>query len=418
MPSGQQTRLIMQQGFQLDLSKPQWERIAARSQVLKFLGSRALGKGEEYVDLVMPVYTNAREEQLYGVREAGNMRWLGQEGVTIYSAFKRKVHFGDEDAMDVQRFRRKTKPVLGLNPCHLLWALAVLMGDDWHPQPFLTYFESRLSEWIYITSYLASPYLALYGGRWMVNDRNCVLYLQRVIGEGVLNASEYRELVDVLVVQNGLLQGDGFEMGCFEGLWQGDRRRYTKLMGRRYRREMQYIEEFWSKQGEGVVRCIFCGDGLRQHPIRLLGSGVQIMPCCLSLACFDCTNKFLFDNVACPHVFPCVDILKCITETPPWTVGITPDGKCPKCASEFLAGIYVREIKYNKQSKRRSIWLGNIWNYFELFYGPFRQHYLYTVVAEAAVRLAGRRWKMRYMPYALKVRGGELQQGDEDVEQE
>ena len=152
---------------------------------------------------------------------------------------------------------------------------------------------------------------------------------------------EMREIFEVFVYLNDHVGGHRLTPAikrCLETSAMADS---TCQLSWVYKVESRIHLTFWASQGvTPKVMCAFCDHSLAWSPARQYPSGIQIIPCCWSIAHPECLEIFLWANVECPVMAACVSLLNCLSVHPPESREYLPKAQCPNCTGEYQGGLF------------------------------------------------------------------------------
>lgn len=382
--------------FVLDLGSRACQEMGKRSNFLKaWWGEDWLdteNRGNVYRELMwpVPIYT-ARGRGKWGNDIPAVRTVLGEEGASVQSAFRRQINmFGGLEPRSPRCLVRKhSRPVGGVDMSLLMVALQILAAPEHAVAPTGLYQEVGLSlgRWVSMAAYLQSRYLLFYGAEFLVRGQTISFYCGAVIRSGLVNSSSFRDLLDTVQHLNQFVAGKDMDVEGLITAWDHNHLGKTAQISWDFKVKAREISQFWQNQlasGRTGARCLFCARDLRGARIRDLHEGVQILSCCLRLACWKCATEFLLKAVGCLHLDPsCRDVVTCVMRDFPWGMDNPSRADCPNCLASYRAGIFSLDEFTHAGSGARP-YRGSILNLFEITLGLHREQYLvYEVLRKA-----------------------------------
>lgn len=348
--------------FELELNCEEVDRLARRSDYFKIVTKsykQAQEKGHPILDLMetdgvgqyditVPLFSNTPD-----IRHVVSRR--------IPPAMKSWV---DQHDNQVQLFHKtKSRCFLTFSIHHLLIAILILSKNVGEKSIFDSYMRHYISSFTQIAGFLLSDYLLVHLAMYVVTDATVGLFQRICLHTLHLSERRFDMLMRTMERCNVSIDSWGYgRQTCLLYTYGGSVGHATSRM---LRKNILSYKLFW--YGQVSSRCCFCGGNLRCQLIHDIERGIQIMECCLSLACSSCFNRFLMASHVCIHTPKCFNIIHCCIKVDPFLPRSFRRAFCPMCKGGYSRGFFswgwtLRKNRSLVRDKR----LIHVYNEFEL----------------------------------------------------
>ena len=326
--------------WELNLEIDQYRILAEHSKYFSMMRDIHMGTVENHIksanqqtgviDFDIPLYTNSPAADVISPWKTLGLTYTGgeQKGTDLDASTNRDT--------GVSKFCLNYKNNMMIHLGHLLMSIVILVFYRGVPSPFDEIMGNEILSFVNIARFLGAPYILKHMAQFVINERKVAFFRVQARKILIFDLDIFEDLLEILRNENNKLYDAGFDEWALRVM--EEKQSPNRALHASWRFWMRNYMGFWEHQRN--VNCPFCGCYLITGNLGCVDNPIEIMECCLYIACRTCYRRFLQSTHKCIHIPLCENLLTCYVYQNPFAVPHLKIGKCPNCFAGYTRGLF------------------------------------------------------------------------------